>query len=93
MSGRNTLDDELEHLRGDTGDDDAGRERLRELDRPRDGVGVGGVEASCADCGSVESTLAQRRARCSGPSASVPEPDFDEGKPKPHELVERVSER
>ncbi len=76
-AGRHALDDGVEHVRGDTGDDDRRPDCLRELDRPGKVIGVDGVEASRADRGRLEAALPQSLRDRVWPVCGVPEPDLD----------------
>ena len=60
----------------------------------RDGVGVGGVEAACADRGRFEAALAEETPRrASGPSAACPSQTSTSESRSARELVERLAER
>ena len=77
-AGWHALDDGVEHVRDDTGNDDRRPDCLRELDRPGKVIGFDGVEASRADRCRLEATLPQSLRDGVWPVCGVPEPNLDD---------------
>ena len=89
---RHAVDYTIEHRRGDARDDDRCRECLGKLERLRDGLRVGVVEAARAHGRRLEAALSDGTRRHVGVVTGVTEPDLDERQPKPRELVEGIVE-
>ena len=83
----------IEHARGDAGDDNRDRERLRQLESARGRVGIGRVDAPGAQRRGLETSLPERARDLVRTVGGVAEPEVHPREAESGELVECIAER